>query len=122
MAYLRSIPRLVVGGETPMTVDGRPAVRVDLTVEDEDTGCPNDGMALWRDAATPSTGQGIWIADNGHVRLIVFDVDEATVALEIWSPDNMASWVPRAMAIVDTMQFVSRPPHEVPPAASPSTP
>ena len=122
LTYLRSIPRLVVGGETPMTVDGRPAVRVDLTVKDEDTGCPNDGMFLWRDAATPSTGAPIWIGDKGHVRLIVFDVDDATVALEIWSPDNMANWVPRAMAIVDTMQFVGRPPGEGPSGASPSAP
>jgi hypothetical protein len=122
LTYLRSIPRLVVGGETPMTVDGRPALRVDLTVKYEDSGCPNDGMALWRDAATPNTGQGIWIADKGRVGLVVFDVDEATIALEIWSPDNMADWMPKAMAIVDSMQFVSRPPGEVPPAASPSTP
>jgi signal transduction histidine kinase len=122
LAYLRSIPRLVVAGETRMTVDGRPAMRVDLTVKDEDSACPNDGMALWRDAATPSTGQGIWIDDKGHVRLIAFDVDEATIALEIWSPDNMANWVPRAMAIVDTMQFVSRSRGEAPPGASPSEP
>jgi hypothetical protein len=122
LTYLRSIPRLVVGGETPMTVDGRPAVRVDLTVKGESSGCPDRAMALWRDAATPSTGQAMWVGDNGHVRLIVFDVDEATIALEIWSPDNMANWVPRATAIVDTMQFISRPTHEVPPAASPSTP
>ena len=122
IAYLRSIPRLVVGGETPMTVDGRPAVRVDLAVKEEDTGCPNDGMVLWRDAATPSTGEPIWIADKGHVRLVVFDVDDATIALEIWSPDNMTNWMPRAMAIIDTMQFVSRPPGEGPASASPSVP
>jgi signal transduction histidine kinase len=120
IAYLRSIPRLVVGRETPMTVDGRPAVRVDLAVKDEDAGCPNDGMALWRDAATPSTGQPIWIADEGHVRLVIFDVDEATIALEIWSPKNMANWMPRAMAIIETMQFVSRPSGQGPASASPS--
>jgi len=122
LAYLRSIPRLVVRGDTPMTVDGRPAVRVDLTVKDEDSGCPNDGMALWRDAASPGTGQWIWIGDKAWVRLIVFDVEDATIALEIWSPDNMRNWAPRAQAIVDSMQFISRPPGEGPSSASPATP
>jgi hypothetical protein len=105
-----------------MTVDGRPAMSVDLTVKDEESGCPNHGMALWRDGASPSTGQGIWINDVGWVQLVVFDVEEATIAIEIWSPDSMRDWLPRAHAIVESMQFIGRPADEHPSSPSPATP
>jgi hypothetical protein len=122
LAYLRSIPRLAVLTDPPITVDGRPAVRVDLMVRDSDSHCQGHGMALWRDGASPSTGQVIWIPDIARVRLIVFDVEDATIAIEIWSPENMPTWVPRAEAIVSSMQFIDRPSDEVPFGASPSKP
>ena len=122
LAYLRSIDRLDVGNEARMTLDGRPAVAVDLKAKGEGSGCPDRAIALWRDGASPGTGQGIWIRDASWVRLIAFDVDDATIAVEIWSPDNMQGWLPRAEAIVESFQFIRGSPGELPSGASPSGP
>jgi signal transduction histidine kinase len=128
LQYLRSIPRLDVHGETAMTVDRRPAKRVDLTVRDAESGCPddgnddNDGMALWQDAATPGTKQPIWIGDNERVRLIMVDVDGATVVFEIWSRVDFEAWLPTAEGIVGSVGFLDVPATESEPANSPSAP
>jgi signal transduction histidine kinase len=128
LQYLRSIRRLDVHGETSMTVDRRPAKRVDLTVRDADSGCPddgndaNDGMALWQDAATPGTKQPIWIGDSERVRLIMVDVDGATVVFEIWSRVDFDAWLPTAEGIVDSIGFIDVPADEPRPATSPSPP
>ena len=51
LAYLRSVPRLHVEDLGTLTVDGRPAHRVDLTVEGQDTQCEDDAsLILWRAA------------------------------------------------------------------------
>ena len=51
LAYLRSVPRLQVEDLGTLTVDGRPAHRVDLSVEAGDTRCDDDGsLILWRAA------------------------------------------------------------------------
>jgi hypothetical protein len=106
----------------PTTVDGRPALRLGITIKDSNSHCQAHGMTLWRDGAAPSTGQGIWIPDNGGVLLTVFDVEDATIAIEIWSYDDMLAWIPKAEAIVGSMRFLSRTPGEGPPSASPSVP
>ena len=108
LTYLRSIPRLEAVQLPPTTVDGRPALRLGLTIKDGDSDCEGDGMALWRDGDPSSTGHGIWVRDNGGVLVTVFDVDDATVAIEIWSTDDIFAWIPKAESIVGSMQFVSR--------------
>ena len=120
LAYLRSIPHLVVYGETPVTVDGRPAERVDLVVKDDDSGCPQHGIALWRDAAIPSTGQGIWIREKELVRLIMVDVDGATVVFEIWSTVDFDAWLPTAEGIVESIGFLPVPSSDPGPVSSPA--
>ena len=79
-------------------------------------------MYLWRDGASPSTDQMIWIPDTGGVLLIVFEVEDATIVLEIWSYDDMFAWIPKAEAIVGSMQFLGRSSGEGPSSASPSAP
>jgi signal transduction histidine kinase len=120
LKYLRSIPRLQVNQLPPTTVDGRPAFRLGVTVKEGDSNCQEDGMALWRDVGSTSTGHGIWIPDDGGVLLTVFDVEDATIAIEIWSYDDIFAWVPKAEAIVDSMQFQSRSSSEA--TSSPSAP
>ena len=49
LAYFRSVPRLHMEDLGTVTVDGRPAHRVDLTVEGQDTQCQDDSsLILWR--------------------------------------------------------------------------
>jgi signal transduction histidine kinase len=108
LSYLRSVPRLEVVQLPPTTVDGRPALRLGISIEDSNSHCQDHAMTLWRDAATPGTGQGIWIPDDGGVLLTVFDVEDATIAIEIWSYDDMLAWIPKAEAIVGSMRFLSR--------------
>jgi signal transduction histidine kinase len=122
LQYLHSIPRLAAVQLPPTTVDGRPAYRLGVTVKDGDSDCEKNGMALWRDGATPSTGQGILVPDDGGVLLIVFDVDEATIAIEVWSNDDIFAWIPKAEAIVGSMQFVSRSSSEATSSAWPAVP
>ena len=122
LTYLRSIPRLEAVQLPPTTVDGRPALRLGLTIKGHDSGCEGDGMALWRDVASTTTGHGIWIPDDGGVLLIVFDVDEATIAIEVWSYDDIFAWIPKAEAIVGSMQFRGRSSSEATSSASPAVP
>ena len=103
-----------------MTVDGRPAERVDLVVKDDDSGCPQHGIALWRDAAIPSTGQGIWIREKELVRLIMVDVDGATVVFEIWSTVDFDAWLPTAEGIVESIGFLPVPSSDPGPVSSPA--
>ena len=122
LRYLRSIPRLDVVQLPPMTVDGRPALRLGITIRDASSHCQDHGMHLWRDGASPSTDKMIWIPDTGGVLLIVFDVEDATIAIEIWSYDDMSAWISKAEAIVGSMQFLGRSSGEGPSSASPSAP
>ena len=122
LKYLRSIPRLSAVQHLPATVDGRPALRLGLRIKDSDSDCEGRGMTLWRDGASPGTGQPIWIPDDGGVLLFVFDVEDETIAIEIWSYDDIFAWIPKAEAIVDSMQFVSRSSGEGSSSPSPSLP
>lgn len=122
LTYLRSIPRLEAVQLPPTTVDGRPALRLGLTIKGHDSGCEGDGMALWRDGASPSTGQWIRVPDEGGILLIVFDVDEATIAIEVWSNDDIFAWIPKAEAIVGSMRFVGRSSSAATSSASPAVP
>lgn len=121
LKYLRSIPRLDAVQLPPMTVDGRPALRLGITIRDGNSDCQGHRMALWRDGASPSTGQYISIPDDGGVLLIVFDVEDETIAIEIWSYDIFA-WIPKAEAIIGSMQFVSQTSGEGPSSPTPSVP
>ena len=49
LAYFRSVPHLLVKDLGALTVDGRPAHRVDLSVSGGETPCPDDiSLILWR--------------------------------------------------------------------------
>ncbi len=119
LAYLRSVDRLSVADETPMTVDNRPATRVDLTVVGQTSGCKDGALFPWRD---PATKQAIWIGDKVRVRLVILDVDDATVVFEIWNQSDLASWLPTAHRIIDSVRFFYRPSGAGPSSATPSTP
>jgi signal transduction histidine kinase len=106
LAHLRTISRLSIANPKPVTVDGRPATSLDLSVVGQSSGCPDRALLLWRDAATK---QSIWVPDTSSVRLIVADVDNATVAFEIWNRADLASWIPKAQEVIDSIRFFSRP-------------
>ena len=105
LAHLRSVRRLVVRDEQPVAVAGLPATRVDVTVEDEDSRCADqDALVLWRDDASEV---GITINEPERVRLILLDLDGATLAFEIWSRDDLEEWLGTAEPIVESIRFLN---------------
>jgi signal transduction histidine kinase len=112
--YLRSVDGLHVDEIGALAVDGRPAVRIDLTV-DEDWRCPRGKwLVLWRDTSPTGQGTDMQVYGDGRVPVTVFDVDGATIAIEIWSGGNVEDWLPTAEKIVESIRFLYRPPAEAP--------
>jgi signal transduction histidine kinase len=115
LAYLRSVPRLRVKDLGTLAVDGRPAHRVDLTVEDQDTKCADDfSLILWRaEGLVQDEGNavGIQVPEKSHVLLTMVDVDGATIAIEVWTGDPQAQerWFATAQRIVDSIRFLHAP-------------
>ena len=115
LAYLRSVPRLQVEDLGTLTVDGRPARRVDLTVEDQDTQCEDDSsLILWRAQGLEQGGGyavGMQVPAEGRVPLTILDVDGATIAIEIWSgdPPTFDAWYATASHVVDSIRFLHAP-------------
>jgi signal transduction histidine kinase len=106
LGALRSVDRLSVAETGAMTVDGRSATRVELAVDGGASGCTNEGLALWRDGPADEP-QWIQVVDNERLRLIVLDVDGATVAFEIWAREAFDVWLPTASSIVDSIRFLN---------------
>jgi signal transduction histidine kinase len=114
LAHLRSIDRLQIAELPAMTVDGHPATRLDLSVAGSGSGCAQQqALLLWRDAAST---QAMWVPDRARVRVILLDVDRATVVFEIWNQQDLASWLPGAEEIIDSIRFFSRPPGDATPS------
>jgi hypothetical protein len=123
LAYLRSIPRLHIEERGTLTLDGRPAVRIDLSVEDGDTQCDDDGsLILWRAEGLEQAGGyavGTQVPEQGYVPLTLLDVDGATIAIEIWSgdPPTFDAWFATASRVVDSIRFLHSPAAAGSPAA-----
>jgi hypothetical protein len=112
LAHLLTIPRLVVGPPQSLTIDGRQATRVDLTVADGDSGCPDDAsLLLWRETVPGSAGVVMQVPEQNHVPVTLVDVDDATVAIEIWAgdPADFAAWERIADQIVASFRFLRTP-------------
>lgn len=121
LSYVRSVDRLHVRDVGPLTIDGRPAFRVDLTVEGADARCPDDPTAsllLWRDTSPTGDGVAMQVPQRGRVPVTVLDIDGQTIAIEIWSGDDVDIWEPTAERIVESLRFFYRPPDEPSPATS----
>ena len=117
LAHLRSVPRLQVEELGTLTIDGRPARRVDLTVADGDTRCEEDAsLILWRAEGLKQGEDGAYavgmqVPEQGHVPLTLLDVDGATIAIEIWSgnPPTFDAWFATASQVVDSIRFLNSP-------------
>src|SRR5262249_30279703 len=97
LAYLHDVPRLAIRNESAVVVDGRQATSMDLSVVDRSSGCPDKGISFWLDTSVRE-GAGIWLPEDGRLRLIVVDVNDATVAFEIWSYADLDRWLPTAQS------------------------
>jgi hypothetical protein len=109
LAHLRTIPRLAVGPPQTRTVDGRAAIRVELTVAGQDSGCPDDAsLLLWRETVPGSEGVAMQVPEQNRVPVTLVDVDGATVAIEVWAgdPADFARWEPIADRIVASFRFL----------------
>jgi hypothetical protein len=110
-----------------LTIDSRPAYRVDLTLEGNDSGCTGldnnyNGLVLWRDKSADGHGGLIQVYGSDRVPVTLLDVDGETIAIEIWSGGEMDDWRPTAETIVDSIRFLYRPPAETSPASPARSP
>jgi len=123
LAYLRSVPRLQIKDLGAVIVDGRPAHRVDLTVEDQDTQCEDDAsLILWRAAGLvqgDGYAVGMQVPSKARVPLTLLDVDGATIVIEIWSgdPATFNTWYTTASRVVNSIRFLHAPAAAGSPAA-----
>jgi signal transduction histidine kinase len=109
LAYLRSVSHLAVQDAGTVTIDGRPAVRADLSIDGLVTGCPeNNSLLLWRDDG-PGKGTPIQVWPESHKEISILDVDGQTIVIEVWSGDDVDRWLPTARDIVDSIRFLNRP-------------
>jgi hypothetical protein len=109
LAYLRSVSHLVVQDAGTVTIDGRPAVRADLSIDGLVTGCPeNNSLLLWRDDG-PGKGTPIQVWPESHKEISILDVDGQTIVIEVWSGDDVDRWLPTARDIVESIRFLNRP-------------
>ncbi len=100
LEYLRAHPDLVVSEATETTVDGRPAVAVDITTAEGATGCDGDGyVRFWKQSGNEG---GIDVGGSSH--LVLVDVDGATVAFEVWGSRD-PEWRARAQEMIDSVRF-----------------
>ncbi|HEY3163817.1 MAG TPA: sensor histidine kinase [Candidatus Limnocylindrales bacterium] len=123
LAYLNSVNSLKVDEIERSTIDGFPAVRVDLSVGG-DTGCPRDPgrLILWRDTSPSGEDAAMQVFGN-RVPVILVDVDGETIAMEIWSGANddpiiFDPWIATANRIIDSIRFFHRPSASPSPASS----
>jgi len=120
LAYLHAVDGLVVENEVEVTLDGRPATQVDLAAENGVSACPDKAMFLWRDTSAPiGRQQTMAVPDDEHVRVIMADIDGATIAIEIWSRADLDAWLARANPIVASIRFLYRPPEASPASPTP---
>jgi hypothetical protein len=127
LAYIRSVDHLHVEEIGALTIDSRPAYRVDLTLEGNDSGCTGldnnyNGLVLWRDKSADGHGGLIQVYGSDRVPVTLLDVDGETIAIEIWSGGEMDDWRPTAETIVDSIRFLYRPPAETSPASPARSP
>ncbi|HET9758034.1 MAG TPA: sensor histidine kinase [Candidatus Limnocylindrales bacterium] len=127
LAYIRSVDHLHVEEIGALTIDSRPAYRVDLTLEGNDSGCTGldnnyNGLVLWRDKSADGHGGLIQVYGSDRVPVTLLDVDGQTIAIEIWSGGEMDDWRPTAETIVDSIRFLYRPPAETSPASPARSP
>jgi hypothetical protein len=122
LEYLRSIPHLNVKDVGAVAIDARPAFKVELSVQGGVTGCadPKSSMFLWRDTSPRGEGTVIQVPTTGRVALTVLDVDDVTIALEVWRGGNdLDPWLPTADGIIESIRFIYRPPPSGPPSGAP---
>ena len=120
LSYLRSIAHLNVKDVGAVAIDGRPAFKVELSVQGGVTGCadPEMSLFLWRDTSPAGEGTLIQVPTTGRVPLTVLDVDGETIALEVWRGGNeIEPWLPTADGIIESMRFIYRPPASGAPSA-----
>jgi hypothetical protein len=106
LSFLHSVHGLRVEQETQIRLDGRLATQIDVAAENGRSGCPEKLMYLWRDTSARIDQQPVMtVPDGERVRVNIVDVDGATIAIEIWSRDNLDRWLVAANPIVESIRF-----------------
>ncbi len=99
--WLRSRSDLVVSEATETTVDGRPALSVDVSASPSARGCMDGQVRL---SATDDVNMMLPSTDT-LTRLIGLDLDGDTIVFELWGTDQ-EEWLPLAQRVLDTIHFV----------------
>jgi hypothetical protein len=102
LAWLQSRDDLLVSEPVDVTVDGRPATMVDLTPAPDANACLGnfERVRLWQ-----VTGADASVDTSSMARVIVMDVEDATLAIEIYG-DEQETWLPLAQRVVDSIDFL----------------
>lgn len=100
---VRGIKGLVATAPTPVTIDGRTGVQVDLSVDDATlVPCGSDRVVEY----LISAGEGVAVAPGERTRLIVLPDGDRAIAVDIVAPAAVFDeLIGEAMPIVESMQF-----------------
>jgi hypothetical protein len=100
---IRGIRGLQATAPSPVTIDGRPGVQVDLSVDDQKlVPCGSDRVVEF----LVSGGEGMAIGPGERIRLIVLSDGERAIAIQILAPASaFDAVVAQSMPIVQSMHF-----------------
>ena len=104
VAYLRTVPGLTVGAATATTVDGRPAIVVDLGVEDAKVR-PCDGERI---VGYMVSGEGQAVGETGSTRLVITSPSSGSlvvIRIEVADASRFGTFAAVAMPIVQSVHF-----------------
>ena len=101
--YLRTIPGLVVSASSPITIDGKTGLSVDLAVDTAKVR-PCDSTAVVEYLVGHTTNSGLLSTSAG--RLILLPVGSSTVSIEIVAPtSDFTTFADAAMPIVTSLKL-----------------
>lgn len=101
--YLKTIPTVEVSGETPVTVDGRPAVQASVTLGSATADCP-DVRPFTADGLSEQT-EVISALRGVPVRVTAFDVDGEHLVLWTFLTGEDQSWYEVADELIASFRF-----------------
>lgn len=103
IAYLRTIPGLVVGPASSITIDGRTGRSVDLTVNPAKLRpCGSDQVVEY--LVGPNGASGLF--SNSTTRLVLIPLGSSTVSIEIMAPtSDFDGFAASAMPIVTSLKL-----------------
>jgi hypothetical protein len=105
--WLGTVPGLGTTEPTPITIDGRSGLMIDISLDPAWTGLCNPGDPDTTPIVT-YMNPGLGLRGAERARVILLDVGEGdVVAIAVWTPDRAAfdAFTPEAMPVIESFQF-----------------